>query len=133
MALLPVGITGSAELGDDEAQRTRTWFRAFIDGYQSDIDAIDQALPSADADDRQGLLDLRTELIGQSTRAAQTEEAFFVQKTVSLRPPPQEVIDETLRLTEALARRIASHRRAQAVVRLVNDLADLFIRVTKAP
>lgn len=117
------------DLGADETARTRDWFRTSRNGLGDAIDDVDAALPRARSDDKAGLIDLRTDLVGRLTDLRQKEEAFFAENNVTLRPPPQDVIDETLRLTTALGKRIAAEKRAQAVVALLNDLAGLAARV----
>lgn len=61
----------------------------------------------------------------EKTRARQERNAFSQSKTLSLRPPTQQIIDETVRLSNEIAHRIDVAKRSGAVVALVNDLAGI--------
>lgn len=80
-------------------------------------------------DDQLSLQTLRDDLIARIAEIQRKEESFFAANNVALRPPKDDVIDETIRLTTAMAKRIAAEKKAEAVVALLNDLAGLVSKV----
>ena len=71
----------------------------------------------------------RIKLVRARGRLDRSEEAFFTRLTKALEPPSQQDIDETRRLTQALADRIIAEKASQAVLALVDDLANFVAKV----
>lgn len=117
------------EMAPDEVQRTDTWFDAQLRALSDAIVECDQAIPTAAADDQPELVRLKTRLVGEKADTEQAQEAFFTKRTLALRPPSDAVIAETRRLGEALAARIAAEKKAQAAVKLLDDLAGVFVKL----
>lgn len=115
----------------DEGQKElgRRWFREYREGLQAAIDSIDAAMPMAKLDDQMNLQTLRDDLMARIAEIKQKEEAFFTANNVALRPPKDDVINETIRLITAMGKRIAAEKKAEAVTALINDLAGLVSKV----
>lgn len=112
----------------DEIARKDNWFADYIRGLDSDIAAIDASMDDAHPDDKEDLRSLRTDLVGKKTRAVQQENAFQAED-IPLLPPSDDDIRKTQALTARMDALIRATRRAQAVVTLVSDLADLATKI----
>ena len=86
-------------------------------------------MPMAKLDDQMNLQTLRDDLMARIAEIKQKEEAFFTANNVALRPPKDDVINETIRLITAMGKRIAAEKKAEAVTALINDLAGLVSKV----
>lgn len=117
------------QLDPGQTELVRRWFRETREGLQAAIDAIDVATPFAKLKDQAALQTLRDDLTARLVDIRQREGAFFESNNVALRPPGDDVINETIRLTTAMANRIAAEKKAEAVVALLNDLAGLVTKV----
>lgn len=112
-----------------ERQLTMDWFDTYEAGLDSDIEGVREALKEAAPDDKDGLRKLKANLEGERARAAQQQEAFFTDKTLELFPPGDDEILRTKSLTEKMDALIREQKRAEAVVTLLNDLADVVGRI----
>ena len=120
----------ATEMSPAELDAAEAWF----DETRSGITA-NEVILKGEFDDapfgpvRDGINLQKVKLVRVHARLDRAEEAFFTELTKALEPPSQQEIDETRRLTLALADRIIAEKTSQAVLALVDDLANFVTRV----
>ena len=124
------GVRDEARASDDSS---RGWFQDYRKVLLNQIEAIDAVAGQAQPDDREELRALRSKLEGKLALLAQEEEAVFTHGNLAINPPSQATIDRTKALATEMAELIRKQKRAEAIVDLARELADLAAKVGITP
>lgn len=112
-----------------EMQDTEQWFSESIQALTIlELHVQDKRDDPETSDDNEWLRVLGV-VQGAKSMVFAAEEEFRTQQTLLIRPPDQEVIDETIARAQALADLIVNEKRAKAVVGLVDDLFKYFSKI----
>jgi hypothetical protein len=105
-----------------EHEDTEEWFiQTSLELTEVDLQ-IDSGLDAVAQQDKNDWLKAKGHVVGTLSMVHAAEEDFFVRQTLTIRPPTQSVIDETIRRCEALAEEIAKAQKAKSVVKLADNL-----------
>jgi hypothetical protein len=118
---------------ETERSNTEKWFIEYRNLLNSESAAVEDAIGDAHPDDKEELRGLKTEIEGKLFKLSQEREAFFNEQTLALRPPSPEIIARTKELSAEMADLIRTQKRAQAIVHLAGELANLATGVGVSP
>jgi hypothetical protein len=118
---------------ETERSNTEEWFSEYRDLLLDASAAVDDAVGDAHPDDKEELRGLKNEIEGKLAKLSQEREAFFNENILALRPPSPEIISRTKELSAEMEDLIRTQKRAQAIVRLAGELANLAARVGVSP
>lgn len=110
------------EMTQQEQEGTEEWFIQTNSALIGIDLQIDSELDVASQQDRNDWLKAKGHVMGTLSMVRAAEEDFFIRQTLTIRPPAQSVIDETIRRCEALADEIAKAQKAKSVVKLADNL-----------
>ena len=111
---------------EQEMQDTELWFSEAINSLTVlELHVQDKLDDPATSDDNDWLRVLGV-VRGTTSMVMAAEEKFRSQQTLLLKPPDQDVIDETVAKSRKLADLIVSEKRARAVLKFADDLFTYF-------
>jgi len=128
-ALMAVGeLERITSMDDDEQERTILWLAM---AESELVDRVAKLKVLVKAATQSAKLPLMAQLLKLQAALNLLQAAMQALNSGSLvlRPPSEAVIEQTRKLTEALGDKIASAKKAQALVKLVDDISLLINRV----
>lgn len=117
------------EMTQEQQRRTEEWFVETGSALIGLDLQIASELDAASQMEKNDWLQAKGQVVGALSLLQAAEEAFFVKQTLTLRPPTQSVIDETLRQCEAVANEIANANQIKSVIKLASDLFQFVTRI----
>ena len=120
------------QLTPEERTTTENWFSETQSAIRAnEIILASEILLAPSGSIKDELNRMKGKLLSSRSQLDRREEAFFAEEsTETLVPPSLDDITETKRLAKELGEQIAKQKTAEAVLKLLDDLAGLVARIS---